>query len=97
MAHKTHSPSHGETPDQSKGWTRRVMSRDEITVRTGMQAYDAQRSSLVMGLKAKVWAGDYDPDLDEVAESMLSEREAECALAKAEEAADHQDRTGDKG
>ena len=96
-AKKTKSPSNDETPDQAKGWTRRVMSRDEITVRTGMQTYDAERNVLVMGLKAAVWSGAYEPGMDEVAEALLSEREAECAITRAEEAAERQARTGANG
>ena len=96
-ANRTRSPSRDETPDQPKGWTRRVMSRDEITVRTGMHAYDTERNGLVMDIKAAVWSGAYDPDMDEVAEALLSEREAECALTRAEDAAERQARTGANG
>jgi anti-sigma28 factor (negative regulator of flagellin synthesis) len=59
------------------GWTRKAMSRDEEVVRRGMMAYEATRADLVEELKAGIWSGAYDPDIDEVAAAVIAERESE--------------------
>lgn len=97
MAQRAKSTARDETQDQPKGWTRRVMSRDEITVRQGIQAHDEERKSHVAALKTAVWNGTYDPNIDEVADAMLTEREAECAITRAEEHADQRPQAGANG
>jgi hypothetical protein len=67
------------------GWTRRVMPPDEILVRQGMAAYEAERHGLVDGLKSAVWSGAYSPDPEEVAEALMAEREAQWLVTRQEE------------
>lgn len=86
MASRPKSVSGNNTSSTNPGWTRRAMSRDEKLVRQGIMAYEQGREGAVSELKTAVWAGTYDPDLQEVAGAIIVERESQTELTREEEA-----------